>query len=300
MTEPADWSRQALAEWLDHLHIRQQSQQTLVAYRRDIGQFLDYCDHQHLDIRQLQRADLRSYLQHCIEEKAWSNTTIQRNLSAIRQFMQWLGQRQPVQPVSDFSLRRQARALPGMLSQDVIQQLLDQPEPVTERDQALWCRDRAMLELLYSSGLRLSELVSLRLPDLDLSQQLVRVTGKGNKTRIVPVGSRALESLQRWLIQRGQQPHDLLFTNRNGQPISNRQVQNRVRLQAQRAGISAELHPHLLRHCFATHLLSQSGDLRAVQEMLGHASLSSTQIYTHLDFDRLAQVYDQAHPRAKK
>lgn len=296
--------RNDVSDWLDQLAIQQHSQHTIAAYHRDILAFLNYCEQQDLQPQQLQISDLRQYMGYCIEQKQWSNQSVQRALSAIRQFMQWLQQQgtQIDAQFKDFNIKRQPRPLPGMLSPETINQLLDQSAPESANEQWLWIRDKAILELLYSSGLRLNELVNLKLLDLDWSQKLVRVTGKGNKTRIIPFGQKAEVALRHWLTMRNVRApdHDFIFISRSGQKISDRQVQNRIKQQAQRAGLSADVHPHLLRHCFASHLLSNSGELRTVQEMLGHSNLSTTQVYTHLDFDHLAKIYDQAHPRAKK
>ncbi|MFU8927712.1 site-specific tyrosine recombinase/integron integrase [Acinetobacter puyangensis] len=293
-----------LPDWLDQLAIQQHSQHTIAAYHRDLVAFLSYCEQQNLQPQQLQISDLRQYMGYCIEQKQWSNQSVQRALSAIRQFMQWLQQHgtQVDANFKDFNIKRQPRPLPGMLSPETLNQLLDQAAPQSDNDQWLWARDKAMLELLYSSGLRLNELVNLKLSDIDWSQHLVRVKGKGNKTRIIPFGQKAEQALRHWLGMRITKilDHDFIFISRAGQKISDRQVQNRIKQQAKRAGLSADLHPHLLRHCFASHLLSNSGELRTVQEMLGHSNLTTTQVYTHLDFDHLAKIYDQAHPRAKK
>ena len=164
-------------------------------------------------------------------------------------------------------------------------------------------RDKAMLELFYSSGLRLSELTALAPGDVNFQDATVRVTGKGSKTRIVPVGSHALAALKAWLPQREQLSRPdgkALFVGKNGAPLGPRAVEARVKHWADRLGLSSKVHPHMLRHSFASHLLQSSGDLRAVQDMLGHASISTTQVYTHLDFQHLAKVYDAAHPRARK
>lgn len=291
-------------EWLDELAIQQLSQHTIEAYHRDVSAFLDYCDEQELTAQNIEISDLRQYMTFCVEQKNWSNQTMQRALSAIRHFMQWL-QHKGIHNnarFKDFNIKREPRPLPGMLSPETIQQLLEQPLPESKNDQWLWCRDKAMLELLYSSGLRLNELVTLQLNAIDWSQNLVRVTGKGNKTRIIPFGEKAEVALKTWLTARliKKPDHDTMFIARSGLPISARQVQKRIKIQALRAGLSADLHPHLLRHCFASHLLSASGNLRAIQEMLGHSNLNTTQIYTHLDFNHLASIYDKTHPRAKK
>lgn len=293
-----------LINWLDQLAIQQHSQHTIEAYHRDLLAFLEYCHQHQLQPQQLQISDLRQYMSHCVEQRNWSNQSMQRALSTIRQFMQWLKQQgiHDNARFQDFKIKREPRPLPGMLSPENIQQLLDQPEPVAEKEKWLWVRDRAMLELLYSSGLRLKELVDLQLMDIDQIEKLIRVIGKGNKTRIIPYGQKAADALLKWLLLRQLRKldHQYVFIAQSGKHISERQVQNRIKLQALRAGLSVNLHPHLLRHCFASHLLSASGELRVVQEMLGHTSLSTTQVYTHLDFDHLANVYDRAHPRAKK
>jgi integrase/recombinase XerC len=193
---------------------------------------------------------------------------------------------------------KSGQPLPDTLNVDDIDRLL-----TAATEDILAVRDLAMLELLYSSGLRLAELVSLDMGDLDLDERMVRVTGKGAKTRVVPVGSKALTALRAWLKVRPQQlagNETAVFTGRAGRRLGARAVQQRVRDWARRRGVPGKVHPHTLRHSFASHLLESSGDLRAVQELLGHADISTTQIYTHLDFQHLAQVYDKAHPRARK
>ncbi|MHA3048170.1 tyrosine recombinase XerC [Acinetobacter sp. ANC 4641] len=294
--------------WLNSRKIQQQSEHTLSAYERDVRDFLNFCQRKKLDLNNIASADLREYLAEKVERQQLATSSLQRALSAIRQFMQWVEQQQKIaqNPAKDFRLKRQPRALPGMLDIETILQILEQPAPEKPLEQQLWLRDKAMLELLYSSGLRLAELQSLNLQDLDFERQQVRVTGKGDKTRIVPFGQKAKQSLHRWLqmaaIWMGQtlQPSSAIFISQRGTRLTPRQIENRVKAQALRAGVSVDLHPHLLRHCFASHLLSASGDLRSIQEMLGHSNLNTTQIYTHIDFDHLAKIYDQAHPRAQK
>ena len=283
---------------------RAAARNTLLAYRRDLEDASSWLTaKRRSDFLSAGEDDLAAFLA-SLSDAGLKPASLARKRSAIRQFMQWL-QNQGVHDnahIQDFKIKRQPRPLPGMLSPENIQQLLDQPAPSTENQQWLWARDKAMLELLYSSGLRLHELVELKLNDIAWSEQLIRVIGKGNKTRVIPFGQKAEQALKQWLTIRLQKPvdHHFVFISQNGQQISDRQVQNRVKQQAQRAGLSADLHPHLLRHCFASHMLSASGDLRAVQEMLGHSNLSTTQVYTHLDFAHLAKIYDQSHPRAKK
>ncbi|HEV2009006.1 MAG TPA: tyrosine recombinase XerC, partial [Burkholderiales bacterium] len=188
--------------------------------------------------------------------------------------------------------------LPQALSPDEAARLMEIPG-----DDVLAVRDKAIFELFYSSGLRLFELTSLAPTDVNFGDATVRVTGKGSKTRIVPVGSHALHAVQQWLEQREplvKAGGDALFISRNGARLTPRAIQYRCKQWALKLGLNSDVHPHVLRHSFASHVLQSSGDLRAVQEMLGHASISTTQIYTHLDFQYLAKVYDAAHPRAKK
>lgn len=293
--------------WLKERKIQNQSEHTLLAYERDVGDFLTFCDTKKLLLIDVETSDLREYLGSKVERQQLSSSSLQRMLSAIRQFMKWAeqGQYLAFNPADDYQIKRQSRPLPGMIDIETIQQILDQPEPETDVQKQMWLRDKAILELLYSSGLRLAEVQSLRIKDVDFNRQLLRITGKGNKTRVVPFGSKAKDAVMQWLQIYPQWLGDFvpdahIFITQKGNPLGARQIENRVKLQAQRAGVNVDLHPHLLRHCFASHMLSNSGDLRAVQEMLGHTNLTTTQIYTHVDFDHLAQVYDQAHPRAQR
>ncbi len=229
-----------------------------------------------------------------------SARSIQRRLSAARTFFRYLVREKQVRknPVVSVSAPKSPKRLPGNLDADRMARLLDIPG-----DTAIVNRDRAMLELLYSSGLRLSELVDLNCDDVDTPDATVRVTGKGNKDRIVPVGRQALAALQRWRRSRPEYaPPDepALFVNNRGSRLSRRSVQARVKHWASHQGIDTNVYPHLFRHSFATHILESSHDLRGVQELLGHANISTTQVYTHLDFQHLAQIYDQTHPRARK
>ncbi len=219
-------------------------------------------------------------------------------LAALRSFYHWFRQaRQPqhVSPVQGIRAPKAPKRLPAVLDADAVTQLVEIPS-----DEVLSTRDRALLELFYSSGLRLSEVASLRWGDLDLADASVRVLGKGSKTRIVPVGSKALEALHALAQESGQELSAPVFGNGRGGPLSPRGIQARIKYWSQRQGIWQRVHPHLLRHSFASHLLESSGDLRAVQELLGHADIATTQVYTHLNFQHLAEVYDRAHPRAKR
>jgi len=221
-------------------------------------------------------------------------------LSAWRGFFEFLIQRHgfSANPCQGIRAPKSPKSLPHALSPDQAVQLVS-----IDDEDTLAQRDHAMLELFYSSGLRLAELVNLNLDALNLGEGTITVTGKGNKTRIVPVGQHAMNALQAWLAIRSGLPiqdTSALFLSRLGKRLSRRAVQYRLQQWAIRQGINIRVHPHMLRHSFASHVLQSSGDLRAVQEMLGHANISTTQVYTHLDFHHLAKVYDSAHPRARK
>jgi integrase/recombinase XerC len=229
-----------------------------------------------------------------------SGKSLRRMLSAWRGFFDYLARRGELQhnPCDGVRAPKSAKLLPAALSPDEAVKLVQ----IAAAD-FVGRRDRAILELFYSSGLRLAELANLDVEALSLDNGEVRVTGKGSKTRIVPVGRAALDAIRTWLDDRSAvtaAEQKALFVNARGQRISVRTVQDRVKRWALKQGLSTHVHPHMLRHSFASHLLQSSGDLRAVQEMLGHASIASTQVYTHLDFQHLAKVYDKAHPRARK
>jgi integrase/recombinase XerC len=228
--------------------------------------------------------------------------TIARELSSIRSFYQFLirGSVVAKNPALEVSAPKSDKPLPKTCDPESLEQLLR----VTDDHDELLLRDIAIFELIYSSGLRLAELVGIDLDDIDLTQQQLVVTGKGNKTRHLPVGSKAVSAVQRWLRVRPNYCRDnaqkALFLSKPGKRISARNVQSRLNHLIQRQGLGQQLSPHVLRHSFATHLLESSSDLRAVQELLGHANIATTQIYTHLDFQHLAKVYDAAHPRARR
>ncbi len=298
---------QLLSMWLKGREIQNQSEHTLDAYFRDVSGFIDFCYLKNIELKQVEASDLREYLAHKVEQDQLSASSLQRHLTSIRQFMKWAkeGRYLEINPADDLQLKRQSRPLPGMIDIETVNMIMDQAAPEQPIAQQLWFRDKALLELLYSSGLRLAEIQGLNIQDIDFERLLLRITGKGNKTRIVPFGRKAKESLLHWLqiyrIWQGEfEPTAAVFISQKGQRLSPRQIENRVKYQAQRAGVNVDLHPHLLRHCFASHMLANSRDLRSVQEMLGHSNLSTTQIYTHIDFEHLAEVYDQAHPRAHK
>jgi len=289
------------AEFLDHLaNERRLSAHTVAAYRRDLDAFaaelarLGIDDPRRVDEHQVRQLIARRH------REGLGPRSIQRMLSAIRSYYGYLMRegRADGNPASAVKAPRARRKLPATLDTDAVARLLD-----FEPDTPLAIRDKAMLELFYSSGLRLAELAALRWDEVDAASGLVRVTGKGRKTRLVPVGSYAIRALEAWRRVRGNFAgfeEACIFVSRRGNPISVRTVQARIRYWAHRQGLPQRVHPHLLRHSFASHLLESSGDLRAVQELLGHADISTTQVYTHLDFQHLARVYDKAHPRAKK
>ena len=287
--------------FLRHLeHERCLSPRTADAYRRDLETLTSFCRAQELPAwNALEPGDLRSYA-------AWRHRrgagarSVQRSLSAARTFYEYLLRENLVErnPVLGVAAPKVPRKLPVVLETDRITALLEM-----SADGALAVRDRAIMELFYSSGLRLAELVGLNTRDIDLSEGMVGVTGKGHKRRIVPVGRFACDAVRTWLSTRSRiadAEEDALFVTRGGRRMSPRAVQQRVRRWALASGQGTHVHPHLLRHAFASHLLESSGDLRAVQELLGHADIRTTQVYTHLDFQHLANVYDKSHPRARR
>ena len=289
-----------LAAFTEYLQVeRQVSVHTLSAYRSDLAKVLDFAKLQGLDRwPDLQVAHLRELVAQ-LYKGGLSGRSIARLLSAVRALYAYLIREGVCQhdPAAGIRPPKGPRKLPKVLDVDRAQQLLDSPVA----DDFAACRDHAILELLYSSGLRLSELVGLNIADIDLSEGLVVVLGKGNKQRMLPVGSKAVAAIEHWLTVRGQvkSQDQALFIGVRGRRMSPQLVRERVR-QAGVRDLGQHLHPHMLRHSFASHILESSHDLRAVQELLGHADISTTQIYTHLDFQHLAQVYDQAHPRARR
>ena len=273
------------------------SAHTLDAYRRDLEALKQWAQEQGIgDLAQLQTEQLRAFIA-AEHRRGMSPKSLQRRLSACRSFYQWLLKHGHLaaSPAAGLRAPKAPRKLPQVLDVDEAVQLVELPT-----DAPLGLRDRAMLELFYSSGLRLSELCALRWRDLDLAEGLVTVLGKGAKQRTVPVGSHARHALQAWRGETGGAGDAPVFPGRGGAAITPRAVQIRLRQLAQRQGLFKRVHPHLLRHSFASHVLESSGDLRGVQELLGHADIATTQIYTHLDFQHLAKVSDGAHPRAKR
>ncbi|BBP02585.1 tyrosine recombinase XerC [Sulfuriferula plumbiphila] len=269
------------------------SRHTQENYARDLRVLFGKIGEVRLDA--LQTQDIRRVLAG-LHAQGLSGKSLARTLSAWRGFYHYLAKRHGYShnPCESLRAPKSPRSLPKALSPDQTRHLLEAPTGTP-----LQIRDLAILELFYSSGLRLSELAELKCAQLDLISGEVTVTGKGNKTRIVPVGNRAAQALARWLALRPAGT-DYVFPGRAGAHLGQRAIELRLKLWAVRAGLEVNIHPHILRHSFASHLLQSSGDLRAVQEMLGHASISTTQIYTRLDFQHLAKVYDAAHPRARR
>lgn len=291
MTDPVE-------SYLQHLATeRRLSPHTVKNYRLDLRLLLENAADKTL--ADLNVADIRNCVVR-LRSKGLSAASLARHLSSWRGFYNFACRRlgYASNPCTGLRPPKAAKSLPRTLSPDSCSQLLGK-----EANSPLEIRDQAMFELFYSSGLRLSELVGVNLTDLDVQNGEVSVTGKGNKTRIVPVGEKARTAIDAWLgIRHGMaRPEEkAVFVSRNGGRLTNRQIAQRLDRWARKAGLDVHVHPHMLRHSFATHVLQSSGDLRAVQELLGHANISTTQIYTHLDFQHLAKVYDTAHPRAKR
>jgi integrase/recombinase XerC len=292
-----DW----IGKFIRHLEVeRRLSGLTCKHYRRDLQALARYCDKYGVSgWNDLDNEHVRSFAAACYRN-GLSSRTIQRRLSAARTFFRYLLREKHVSknPVVAVSAPKSGKRLPGNLDADRMARLLEIPG-----DGPIAARDRAILELLYSSGLRLAELTGLDLGDVDLADHTVHVTGKGRKDRIIPVGRHARRAVSEWLAVRRQMApgeETALFVSKQGNRLSARSVQARVSYWARRQGIDTRVYPHLFRHSFATHLLESSHDLRGVQELLGHTNISTTQVYTHLDFQHLAQIYDKTHPRARR
>lgn len=291
---------ETLADFLADLRRRRLSAHTVDAYRRDLNRLAAFLAAQSVaDWRDVSAKQARAFPAK-LHQSGLSGRSIRRMLSAARALYRHLvaAGRAEVNPFDGVQAPKSPRRLPATLSVDELSALL-----ARHAGDDLSVRDHAMLELFYSSGLRLAELAALDVGGIDFAQRQVRVTGKGNKQRVLPVGEKAAAALQNWLRRRpglAAAGERALFVNKNGDRLGARGIQHRVNTFARRHGLGRRLHPHMLRHSFASHVLASSGDLRAVQEMLGHADIATTQIYTHLDFQHLAKVYDRAHPRARK
>jgi integrase/recombinase XerC len=290
-----------IGRYLAHLRTeRRLSPHTESAYRRDLDALVAYCDREKIAAwKQLDNFHVRTFAAR--EHRDGLNPrSVQRRLSALRGFFNYLIREKVLDsnPAADIRAPKAAKRLPKTLDVDQVATLLER-----KPTDALSRRDLAMLELLYSSGLRLAELAGLDVTDLDLADRTVRVLGKGSKTRVLPVGGKAVTALRAWLGERKSLVKDgagALFVGQNGRRLGVRAIQRRIGRWAAGSNLNVPVHPHLLRHSFATHLLESSRDLRGVQELLGHADISTTQVYTHLDFAHLARIYDESHPRARR
>lgn len=303
---PHEVLKSHIDSFMEHLGSeRRLANNTLKNYCRDLNLLLEFCVENEIhDWKLLANHQIRQFVSDA-HRKGISGKTQQRRLSTIRTFYNYLGREGLVRhnPALSVSAPKTRQRLPKTLDVDQISQLLNVKS-------SKWHprRDLAIMELLYSSGLRLSELTNTNIMDIDWDDANIRVTGKGSKERLLPVGSQALKAITDWLHIRTQLPTknqliadtDAMFISERGKRISQRNVQARIRHWTRTQNIPGNIHPHMFRHSFASHLLESSGDLRAVQELLGHADIATTQIYTHLDFQHLAEVYDKAHPRAHR
>ena len=295
-------AEQMLADFFTQLTVEKRaSEHTIKSYQRDIKHLSSYCLEKGITHWSgLQQTNIRSHIANR-HRKGISSKSLQRELSAIRSFYNFLLKNRlaDINPAQHIQAPKQARKLPKTLDVDQVNGLLE-----AGANSALEIRDLAMFELFYSSGLRLSELTALNLTDIDLSDHSLFVrTGKGGKSRLLPLGSKAVTAIENWLQQRSKNTpvtEPALFISTRGTRLGQRSVELRLEQWCKKKGIAEHIHPHMLRHSFASHLLESSQDLRAVQELLGHSNISTTQIYTHLDFQHLAEIYDKAHPRAKK
>jgi integrase/recombinase XerC len=295
-------AEQLLTDFFDQLKFEKRaSVNTLTSYQRDMQNLSRYCIDKAIGHwTDLHQSDIRSHIA-ARHRQGISSKSLQRELSAMRSFYNFLLKkgRAESNPAQHVQAPKQSRKLPKTLDVDQITGMLE-----AGASSVLEIRDLAMFELFYSSGLRLGELAALNLADIDLADHsLIVRSGKGGKTRVLPVGSKAVRAVENWLQQRGKintNTESALFVSERGTRLGRRSIELRLAQWCKKKGIAEHIHPHMLRHSFASHLLEASQDLRAVQELLGHSNISTTQIYTHLDFQHLAAVYDQAHPRAKK
>jgi len=297
-----DDDKQLLSDFLAQLTIEKRaSQYTVKSYKRDLNCLSTYCESKSISLwTDLKQTDIRSYMA-SRHRQGLSSTSLQRELSAIRSFFNFLLKNQLTDnnPGQYIKAPKKTRKLPKTLDVDQIKSLLE-----AGTNSTIEIRDLAMFELFYSSGIRLSELAQLNLTDIDLTDKSLMVrSGKGGKSRMLPIGSKAVAAINTWLEHRIKSitsTETALFISTRGTRLGQRSIELRLKQWCKKKGIAENIHPHMLRHSFATHLLESSQDLRAVQELLGHSNISTTQIYTHLDFQHLADVYDSAHPRAKR
>jgi len=291
-----------LSSFIEYLRSEKRlSIHTQTNYQRDLEKFIDCCQKYSLaDLANIKPQHIRQMVAQ-LHRQGLGGKSLARWLSAVRSFFEY-GMRNKWamnNPADGIQAPKSERKLPKVLDVDQAAQFVE-----IEGDSLLAVRDRALLELIYSSGLRLAEVVGLDVQDIDFSDAMVRVMGKGSRERILPIGSQSIAALREWLPQRNMMLKDeaeqAVFISKRGTRITHRAVQIRMQQHSIKQGMDTPVHPHMLRHSFASHMLESSSDLRLVQEMLGHANISTTQIYTHLDFQHLAKVYDQAHPRAQR
>ena len=288
-----------VASFIDYLKVvKNFSEHTTKNYKRDLDKFIRFLSDNSTSLEKCDEQDIRLFVNQ-ERRKGLSPRSIQRVLSSCRSFFNYLVEHKGFEKnhAQNISSPKSSKSLPKALDADLIQKLLNF-KPKTE----LETRDKAIAELFYSSGLRLSELQGIDIGDISIKERTCRVVGKGNKTRDLPIGRQAIKSLRDWILIREKYSTEsdlAIFINKQGRRLSNRSIQARLKKLSTERGLPA-VHPHMLRHSFASHILESSGDLRAVQEMLGHADIGTTEIYTKLDFQHLSKVYDKAHPRAKK
>lgn len=301
MSGQAPCLEEQIQSFLDSLRFeRRASPHTIANYSRDLAHLYRFADDARIQhAAQIDTAHIRSWLAQ-LHQRQLGARSLQRWLSALRSFFGYASKHRWIKasPVIGVTAPKVSRTLPRTLDADAVARYV-----TISGDSWLDCRDRAMVELFYSSGLRLAELTALNLSSLSLSQGVLRVIGKGSKERQLPIGRHAVAALRDWLKRRCDVnliDTEALFVSQRGRRIAHRTVQDRLRKLGVQQGMDQPVHPHMLRHSFASHLLESSGDLRAVQELLGHSDIATTQIYTHLDFQHLAQVYDKAHPRARQ
>ena len=288
-----------VASFIDYLKVvKNFSEHTTKNYKRDLDKFIRFLSDNSTSLEKCDEQDIRLFVNQ-ERRKGLSPRSIQRVLSSCRSFFNYLVEHKGFEKnhAQNISSPKSSKSLPKALDADLVQKLLNF-KPKTE----LETRDKAIAELFYSSGLRLSELQGIDIGDISIKERTCRVVGKGNKTRDLPIGRQAIKSLRDWILIREKYSTEsdlAIFINKQGKRLSNRSIQARLKKLSTERGLPA-VHPHMLRHSFATHMLESSGDLRTIQELLGHSSLSTTQIYTKLDYQHLAKIYDKSHPRAKK
>lgn len=287
--------------------IRRLSKHTCNAYNRDLKQFNIFCNEKNIFYFQnISTETIRMYTAK-LYRSGLSGTSIQRKLSSIRSLFNYLNTSTNISknfnPCNGIKAPKTNKKLPNTLDVDQIKALLDKSKPSlsNKKYNKIAFRDYAILELFYTAGLRLAELANLNIEDINFPEKFITVIGKGNKERILPIGNTAIKAINDWLSKRNKLNHDAnkaLFITEKGSRLTHRAIQKRLKIIGGKFGLN--LHPHMLRHSFASHMLESSGDIRAIQELLGHANLTTTQVYTHLDFQHLASVYDKAHPRAQR